>query len=223
MSEGLLLKPKTKTMLKKVAAVLATAGVVAGLVLFVLFLCDRYPHKFTVDLSYDNVFIGEIVSENREVDGKPAFGFWQLVFVKHGNMPSTPKEVRLFLGIGDKWHQGQLHNVMTGRALKKDGVFDNVLWTNYRSKSLLIFDWHNLGLLTGQETMQQDELLKGSALFVFDIPKEDMVKAETFKFELEDYSGKTFGTEVYPISPQWVETYGNGLTIIDRYFNMEND
>jgi len=223
MTEGLLLRSKTKKMVKKILGVLTAAGIVAGLVLFVLYLCDRYPHKFTVDFSYGNVFLGEMVSENREVDSKPAFGFWQLVFVKHGNIPSTPKEVRLFLDIGDKWHKGQLHNVMTGRAPKKDGVFDNVLWTSHRSTLILIFDWHNLGLLTDQESLGQAEILKGSALFVFDIPKDEMVKAERFKFELEDYSGKTFRTEIYPINQHWVETYRKGFTITDRSFNMESD
>ena len=121
------MKEKIKKYSKKIFAFLKILIVLIVIIGFVYFIKDRYPHKYTVDFNYDNAFIAKLVSDNPKINNKPVIGFWQLTFVKHGNIPSTPKQIEIFFKIGKKWHHGKIHNVMTGKAKKKDGIFDNVL------------------------------------------------------------------------------------------------
>ena len=81
-----------------------------------------------------------------------------------------------------------------------------------------IFDWYNLDLILDQETLNQGGIVKGSALFVFDLPINEIVKAEKFKIEIVDYSGKKFKTKAYVIEKKWIDSYRKGYRVIDRSF-----
>ena len=165
------------------------------------FAIKKNLFKTSIHIAFDEKqsFVCAIDSDSDKINGKYCLGFYVLGLVGASDLPTTPKELKLFLKIGRKWIEGIKIKIRTYLVEGKENcaVLDN------GADKLILANWCNLENV--MEPLSYGSPVLRSTAFCFDKSLDEIEGCSKMKFVVLDY----FGTK-----------HVNKIKIPKRMFNM---
>ena len=204
-------------MVDKAQLIIAILGLIALVPVF-YWIYSRFIRKpHSIDFEIGNIGLVRVASQDRNRDGKPALIIYSLAFINTGPSSLTVKKVLLEYRFQGKKRQPELTAVPTGTI---DGE-EYIAQTN--GIDTVVIAWTNLHETLSKNTpLQPGEVLKGSAVFLLDVPISRMRDISDYVLLSRDYSG---GRSAHKLTPKarWYQAHEKGFSLVDEPVAMTGD
>jgi hypothetical protein len=169
---------------------------------------------YDLDFSFENTVIMPVASPNTRVNGKTVIGFFNMSIVNNNTFSSTIKEIDLFVKLDNKWVEGQLFNITTGKipSGKSSAICSNNI------DNIVLIDWQNIKLVISEgKTLMPGAILKSSAIFLFSQSISEIKNIKEIKVVIRDYS-RNESVKTVKVEKKLTMLSDKGFKFIDKNF-----
>jgi len=210
------------TVLHKEQIMIEAAGFVLALVMFLIFLWDRYRQNLRIDIDQKNILIARLGMPGHRLDMQIGIAFYNLTVVNLSRSTTTLRDLHLEYKIGRTSKTAVSHVLQTGQVyapLSKKLVDSAVVRAG--SASVVLMNWRNFrSQIAEKAALGPGVPVSGSAFFPLCADDFEALKElREVTLVLTDYRGKR-STHAVDVEYELVERGANSV-IQSRDFEID--
>ena len=207
---------KNPTVIALLSLIVALVGGIPGLMSI-----KRDIFKTRVDVSYDkeHTFLTRIVSDQKARHGKRVIVFYALRFFGSGEVPTTIKNIELYVKIGWRWLKGTRIDLYLN---KFPGQTNGSIVLGNTIESWVIVDWTNFRGFLGQYYIERGKTVPFNVAFMFDIDESQIENSRKWQIVITDFAEEKYTTTIDSPEVRSLFTTKN-LALFDCYLGKPDD
>lgn len=160
-------------------------------------------------------FVCKIESNNKEIDGKYCFGFYDLTLVGAGEFPTTPKAIKFSIKHNNSWIEG--HQIDIHTSIVKENIDCAVLKKG--NDKIALMNWSNF--TASSEPLDHGHLSICNVIFCIDLDFKEIELCKKMKFSVKDYLGKNYNKTII-INSCTFAVFDKDVRLLDKIVELSD-